>query len=284
MISRYEIKFQITNEQKQRFVDAARVGLKPDPFGVNACYRVSSVYYDSSDLDFYWEKIDGESIRRKLRLRFYGVPKSPNQFDDQVFFLELKHRVKNSVGKERVQLTNEGALAILSDAHELDHLRKYVVKEDQSQNETISVMESLQSVMRFQAANTITYQREAWMGNVDPRLRLTFDQFPSVLSPNAYGKVGHRPGSPLIPAGDVIMEIKFNQSVPRWLRDIVAEQGLIPQRFSKYATGIDCLWQPLGRDISHQRAIRIPDSSEQNQQQRVFETINKEELKEVVFQ
>ena len=246
MISRYEIKFQVTNEQKERFLEAARVGLKPDPFGVNACYRVTSVYYDSQNLDFYWEKIDGESIRRKLRLRFYGDPKSPDQLDEHIFFLELKHRIKNSVGKERVQLTTEGALVILKDANELDHLRNYVVEQDQSQHETISVMESLQATLQFQAANTITYKREAWMGEVDPRLRLTFDQVPCVLSPDSYGKVSHIPGSPLIPAGEVIMEIKFNQSVPRWLRDIVAEQGLIPQRFSKYATGIDCLWQPLG--------------------------------------
>lgn len=261
MISRYEIKFRVTNAQKERFLDAARVGLKPDPFGVNACYRVSSVYYDSKNLDFYWEKIDGESIRRKLRLRFYGDPKSPDQLDEQIFFLELKHRIKNSVGKERVRLTTEGALAILADANELEHLRKYVAEQDQSQYETISVMESLHTTMQFQAANTITYLREAWMGEVDPRLRLTFDQVPCALSPNSYGKVAHIPGYPLIPAGEVIMEIKFNQSVPRWLRDIVAEQGLVPQRFSKYATGIDCLWQPMGREVSHRRAIRTPELS-----------------------
>jgi SPX domain protein involved in polyphosphate accumulation len=251
MISRYEIKFKITNDQKERFLDAAKVNLRPDPFGDDACYRVTSVYYDSPNLDFYWQKADGEAIRRKLRLRFYGQPASPDSLKDHVFFLELKHRIKDSVGKERIKLTPEGALSILNDYRELQNLKNHIDEKDLMNSETVSIMQWLHNMMQFQAANTISYHREAWIGTVDQRLRLTFDQMASAYSPDSFAKVGIEPGLPLIAPGESIMEIKFNQSIPRWIRDIVIAQKLVPQRFSKYATGIDRLWQPIGREIGN---------------------------------
>ncbi len=245
MISRYEIKFRVTHEQRERFLAAAKPGLVEDPHGKDACYRVSSVYYDSPRFDLYWEKIDGIALRRKLRLRFYDELKSPDQLQDQVFFLEIKHRIKDSVCKERVRLKPEGGLAILQNSDELAILREYVLEEDLQFHLTVSLMEWMQSSLKCKAANTISYLREAWMGKVDDRVRITFDHAACTYSPDSYSKVGQEPGFALIPEEESIMEIKFNQSIPRWLRDIVAEQGLTPRRYSKYASGIDRLWKPL---------------------------------------
>lgn len=44
-----------------------------DPLTGPQGYPVWSVYYDSSDLRFYWEKIEGLKFRRKLRIRRYGA-------------------------------------------------------------------------------------------------------------------------------------------------------------------------------------------------------------------
>ena len=95
--------------------------------------------------------------------------------------------------------------------------------------------------MDFEAANLITYQREAWMGQVDGRLRITFDQMAHVYNPDCHGTVNSRFGLPVIPAGHYVMEVKFNESFPRWVRDIVSDQNLLPRRFSKYAAGIETL-------------------------------------------
>jgi len=40
--------------------------------GRDGSYKVASLYYDSPDLRCYWEKLDVEKVRRKLRVRTYG--------------------------------------------------------------------------------------------------------------------------------------------------------------------------------------------------------------------
>ena len=72
MESRYEIRFVITMHQKDRFLDAARSGLVEDPNGRNGSYRVTSQYFDVPGLAWYWERIDGIEVRKKVRLRYYG--------------------------------------------------------------------------------------------------------------------------------------------------------------------------------------------------------------------
>lgn len=241
MISRYEIKFRVNHRQKTRFMQAARFGLVADPHGKNACYRVSSVYFDSRELDFYWEKVDGIDVRKKLRLRFYGDVESKADLRERPCFLELKHRVKDSVLKERLRLVPDGACRILEDPGNLRDIRQCVVDEDRSQRSTLACIELLEASMDLEPANLITYYREAWIGRVDGRLRVTFDQLAHVLRPDCYGRINSRAGLPIIPPGHYIMEVKFNESFPRWIRDIVADQHLLPQRFSKYAAGIETL-------------------------------------------
>ena len=73
MFNRYELKYVAD----RRLVEAFREllgALDRDPHGVDGFYPVWSRYYDTRDLRFYWEKIDGLRFRRKLRIRHYGAP------------------------------------------------------------------------------------------------------------------------------------------------------------------------------------------------------------------
>ena len=50
----------------------AELSARMDHDAHGATYGVWSVYYDTIDLRFYWEKIEGLRFRRKLRVRHYG--------------------------------------------------------------------------------------------------------------------------------------------------------------------------------------------------------------------
>lgn len=241
MIARYEIKFRLTHEQKQRFLAATLFGLREDPHGCNACYRVTSVYFDSPGLDFYWEKVNGISIRKKLRLRYYGDPLPDTSVVDRPCYLELKHRVKDSVLKERIRLTPDGTRQILEDPQQLRNAGALTAESDRQQRGTIKAIERLGTQMSCRAANIISYRREAWIGRVDDRLRVTFDYEGTVHDPTGQISAGLPPGRKVIPDGHYVMEVKFNSAFPRWIRDIVGQQHLLPRRFSKYAAGIESL-------------------------------------------
>ena len=72
---RYELKFLLAAAEKSRFLSLIRDGIRPDRHGdEHGAYRVSSLYYDTMDWQAYYEKLDGVLLRKKFRLRYYGVP------------------------------------------------------------------------------------------------------------------------------------------------------------------------------------------------------------------
>ncbi|MBR1609174.1 MAG: VTC domain-containing protein, partial [Kiritimatiellae bacterium] len=67
-------------------LDAA---LPPD--GLHPADRVNSVYFDTHDLRGLAEKENGDNLKTKIRLRWYGRP--GETAGDVPAFLEAKHRV-----------------------------------------------------------------------------------------------------------------------------------------------------------------------------------------------
>jgi hypothetical protein len=70
--NRFELKYIVSVQAAVRFKLDLSSFLAPDEHGSSlGSYGVSSLYYDSPDYHFYWEKIDGIKFRRKLRIRHY---------------------------------------------------------------------------------------------------------------------------------------------------------------------------------------------------------------------
>src|SRR5438045_9275038 len=96
--SRFELKYLISENTAQRVRDFVRCYLDMDEYSVgrpNYSYPVHSLYLDSDDLTLYWQTINGNKNRYKLRLRYYSTnPETP------VFF-EIKRRMNNCIMKQR---------------------------------------------------------------------------------------------------------------------------------------------------------------------------------------
>jgi len=99
--NRYEIKYLMKEEQLGELHDELKPRMGRDPHQVLPT-RVSSLYYDTPDLRFYWEKIDGLRFRRKLRVRVYGEPESVTE--DSTVYVEIKQRVNRVTQKRRIAL------------------------------------------------------------------------------------------------------------------------------------------------------------------------------------
>lgn len=67
--NRYEIKYLVDVADLEVLRRHLVGRLDPD-----AAYGVWSLYYDTPQLRFYWEKVEGLRFRRKLRIRHYGAP------------------------------------------------------------------------------------------------------------------------------------------------------------------------------------------------------------------
>lgn len=234
---RFELKYVVDSETKERFLDAIRPEVRPDPHGQNAVYRVSSLYFDTPDYQAVYEKLDGESNRKKYRLRYYDVFTSNGLIKVSSTFMEIKHRIQNTVYKQRAKLSDIGAEKILSNAKELINLSNHACEPSTCPQLTQDI-EAAASTKKLQAAKTITYIREAWQGAHDPRLRVTFDSKCQSYAPSCFGSVEDNAGEAILDENLVILEIKFDHSIPCWIRDILQTQHLHLQRFSKYAAGV----------------------------------------------
>jgi len=69
--NRYETKYLMAESRLAELHALLGVRMAKDAYQTQAT-RVTSLYYDTPDLRFYWEKIDGLRFRRKLRIRKQG--------------------------------------------------------------------------------------------------------------------------------------------------------------------------------------------------------------------
>ena len=95
---RFELKYLIPEETALLVRDFVRSYLEMDELHVgqpNYSYPVHSLYLDSQELRLYWDTINGNKNRFKLRLRYYST--NP---DTPVFF-EIKRRMNNCILKQR---------------------------------------------------------------------------------------------------------------------------------------------------------------------------------------
>ena len=94
---RFELKYLVNEDVALAMRDFVRSYLVPDEFASKSAdfsYPNHSLYLDSDDLRIYWDVINGNKNRYKLRLRYYDDnPAAP------VFF-EIKRRSDNAILKE----------------------------------------------------------------------------------------------------------------------------------------------------------------------------------------
>lgn len=234
---RRELKYLVREADRARL--AARIApyVVPDPHasppeasGEAPRYTVRSAYFDTRSLRDWAEKESGDEIRRKVRVRTYDAPGS------SPVVLEIKRKENAAVWKDRAPMTAEQAARLLAGTSlgALPHLSP----------EARTAAERFLFRLRAEHRRPtllVTYDREPFVGRLDPSLRVTFDRrlrvspFPT-LGPDLSGLYADRQ-RPVLP-GAFILEVKYDRAFPSWLRTVTGAFGLRQQALSKYGLGL----------------------------------------------
>jgi hypothetical protein len=238
--NRFELKYIVSIKAAESFKQDLSAYLAPDEHG-DSCgsYQLSSLYYDSPDYRFYWEKVDGIKFRRKLRIRHYENSQ-PIGADSPVF-VEIKQRLNRVTQKRRVLLPYREALRLCNE-------RKMPAPasfgHDPSQGAVLEEIADMLWQFNLRPSSIVSYARLALIGGqFDVGLRVTFDKaliYKSAehnLSALQFGSSSG--GLPLFPPDLVIIEIKVNERIPYWLTELVAMHNLNLMRVSKYCRSIE---------------------------------------------
>ncbi len=228
--NRFELKYLVPVEQAAEIRDELAERMDRDLNSPVGGYGVWSLYYDTPQLRFYWEKIEGLKFRRKLRVRHYGDLDGVT--DESPVCVEIKQRVNRVTQKRRITLPY-GVARQLCDGRELV---------EHSPAERAFIHEVLDLVIRLNLQPTaITgYQREALVGrNADTGLRVTFDRRIRGRDRDFHFGIATPENRFTIPPHMSVMEIKVNERTPHWITDLAARRNLNLIRVSKYVQSVE---------------------------------------------
>jgi SPX domain protein involved in polyphosphate accumulation len=242
-MQRLELKYLISERKALAVRSFVRGYLELDEYGAkhpSCSYEIHSLYLDSDELKTYWDTINGNKNRYKLRLRYYNDdPASP------VFF-EIKRRMNDAILKQRGGVRREAVNGLLA-GHlpEPEHLLSMQPKQYVALQRFCQIMLSIRAVPKAH----VCYRREAWISTQDNSVRVTMDREVRV-APEYTSALRVGMGPHVMPfrkvandsaTEDVILELKFTGRFPNWFRDLVESLCLQRDSAAKYAQGVELI-------------------------------------------
>lgn len=212
---RYEMKYLLTNRQKQEIIKAMRPYMKLDKYGHTT---IRNIYYDTENFRLIRRSLEKPVYKEKLRIRSYSAA----AFDDPVF-VELKKKYKKVVYKRRLTLSERDAMNCFNSGASLP-VKSQIADE-------IEYFRSFYEGLR--AAVFLTYEREAFYETGGGDFRVTFDE--NILYRDHDISLGAEIyGVPLLEKGCSLMEIKTSGGIPLWMTEVLNDLKVYQTSFSKY--------------------------------------------------
>jgi len=215
---RHELKYLISAAQLPLLRSRVSHIMQPDPHvGEDGIYNIRSLYFDDYQNRCFYENENGTDPREKFRIRIYNH--SPERIT-----LECKRKEHGKTLKTSCPLTREQLQQLiqgkpLTNMEELTPLQRKL---------TLHMRTSL-----LRPVVIVDYDRIPYIyknGNV----RVTFDinmassaSFSEFLSPSL-------PKRPIMPAGQYLMEVKFDEYLPDFIYRSLNLGRLQQTAYSKY--------------------------------------------------
>ena len=225
VFKRYELKYMLTLEQKERILEAMEPYMTLDKYGRTT---IRNIYFDTDNYRLVRHSIEKPAYKEKLRIRSYQKAKP-----DSTVFVELKKKYDSVVYKRRLSLSEDEAMDWVTG-------QMHCKEETQISGEIdyfLSYYETLHPVV------FLSYEREAYFCKDGGDFRVTFDdhilcrQEDLSLESDVWG-------TSLLEEGKVLMEIKCSGGIPLWMAHALSREHIYKTSFSKYVTAYQTMIFP----------------------------------------
>ena len=239
VFKRYELKYMLTLEQKEKILEAMSPYMKLDKYGRTT---IRNIYFDTDSYRLIRHSIEKPAYKEKIRIRSYSQATA-----DSTVFVELKKKYEKVVYKRRLPLCEADAMA-------------WVCRENPCPVNTQISREIDYFIDFYGKLNPtvfLSYEREAYYDKGGGDFRVTFDdtilcrQTDVNLCSTTYG-------TPILPEGKVLMELKCSGGIPLWMVEVLSRERIYKTSFSKYGTAYSTLIFPeiyLPNSIKHKEII-----------------------------
>ncbi len=230
---RYEYKYFVPYAELQRLRSMIAPFMKLDDYARDhgGEYTVRSIYFDTPEMECYFQKMAGVKRRNKVRLRGYngGDAKS------EVFF-EIKKKVDEPLYKNRASLTYEEARQVML-GKSLDEVVFNASERSDAGEDARRFLYHLHA-RRMRPVITVIYEREPYEAIFPDRendLRITLDKNLRAVARPALDELFEEKHPRPVEPRHFIAEVKFNRYLPNWVKAVISSFGLTKGPASKYA-------------------------------------------------
>lgn len=229
VFKRYELKYMLTQAQKQKVFAAMEPYMALDRYGRTT---IRNIYFDTDNYRLVRRSIEKPAYKEKLRIRSYR-----QATPDSCVFVELKKKYDSIVYKRRLSLPETEAMEWVCG-------RQHCRQDTQISKEIDYFLTYYETL---HPAVFLSYEREAYYAKDGGDFRVTFDdtilcrQEDLSLESEVYG-------TPLLPHGRVLMEIKCSGGIPLWMVHVLSQEHIYKTSFSKYGTAYETMIYPKQKE------------------------------------
>lgn len=217
---RHELKYRISCGEHLAIRSRLRAVMKPDPHtDQDGLYLIHSIYFDNYRDKALREKTSGTPQREKFRIRYYNSDTRRLTLEKKIKHDSLCMKCSEPLSAKDCEMLLDGMQhSIITEGKPL--LTELIVK---------------MNTQLLRPRVLVSYRREPFVyapGNVrvtfDFDVRTTLYQRKSLEADRFGVSASDSPG-------DIIMEVKYDDFLPRVISDLIQSEGVRQQAFSKYA-------------------------------------------------
>lgn len=225
VFKRYELKYMLTLAQKEIVLQAMEPYMELDKYGRTT---IRNIYFDTDRYLLIRRSIEKPAYKEKLRVRSYAKATAQSNV-----FVELKKKYDDVVYKRRVCLPEKEAMDwVCGKKHCRDHGQI---------NEEIDYF--LDHYETLHPTVFLSYEREAYFCRDGSDFRVTFDD-QILCRQSDFSLMSDVGGTPILPEGKVLMEIKCAGGIPVWMTNTLSREHIYKTSYSKYGTAYTTLIYP----------------------------------------
>ena len=216
---RHEYKYLISRADAELLKLRLPHIMQRDPHaGETGRYTIRSLYFDDVNAAAYYEKMDGIDNRTKYRIRFYN-------YDSSVIKLEKKEKLGNLTRKTAQTITKNDARAL-----------EYALSQG-CPDHPDGLTEELRLACLGRGLRPkvlVDYDRTPFLCHAG-NTRITIDENLRTRPYIAHLFASPRAMTPVLEPDQVILEVKFDDFLPGYLADALADIPKINMAISKFA-------------------------------------------------
>ncbi len=216
---RHELKYFISQGEYTLLSSRLRLTMELDPNARRngGQYFIRSLYFDDPLDTAFREKMRGNDNRDKIRLRTYNMGQDGGK-------LECKHKKESYIYKQSLSLSRPECDMLLAGNH------RFLLHRPEAFSHQLF---RLFATQYLKPVVLVDYDREAYIYPYQ-NVRVTFDKnLHTGLRDTRIFESG-LPTFPVLEGYDMVMEVKFNDYLPAYIRDLIQCGSHARSAISKY--------------------------------------------------